>query len=646
MPPVSLSHYRIESELGRGGMGVVYRAFDERLQRSIALKVLTEEISADPIRRNSILHEARASSALSHPGIITIHEVGEEGATLFIVMELASGRTLRRRLAEGPLDVREAARVGAQIADALHVAHMRGIVHGDVKPENVMLQPDHGLKLLDFGIARRLTANTAAVTGSLDSCSAPSHVRMPPSGTLPYMAPELLRGADGDARSDLYSLGVLLYEAAAGRRPFTAADGAALVQEVIGDRPPPLSSLAPAVSGEFASIVHRLLAKRPADRYQTAADAAADLSGIAHVLEIAAVLPPAVAGKRAVAVLPFTLLTPSPDDEYLSAALADALINHLSTETAFLVRPISTVMPYGHRGLDALAAGRELNVDVVVDGSVQRSAHRLRVHVQSRNVHDGSSLASARHEADAVDLFGLQDAVANTVMTGLGGKDPAVEAPKDSLPQNPAAYEWYLRAGDRLSRGNRWDVRTAIEMLESATTLVPRFADAWARLAEARTVMGVVFDPAGNWLPAAETAVRRALALDRHNAHALSARGRLLWTPAHGFKNRLALRALATALRLNPSCHDALVWQGLILYHVGMTGDARASLTAALTANPHDGFAHTFLAQAVLFSGDYEGGEEITQRVLASDPTNLYSNLFAPMSAVYRNDVAGMTDRV
>jgi tetratricopeptide (TPR) repeat protein len=277
---------------------------------------------------------------------------------------------------------------------------------------------------------------------------------------------------------------------------------------------------------------------------------------------------------------------------------------------------------------------------------VQRSAHRLRVHVQSRNVHDGSTLASARHESDAVDLFGLQDAVANTVMNALGGEATAAGAQKAGLPQNPAAYELYLRAGDRLSRGNRWDVRTAIEMLESATTLAPRFADAWARLAEARTVMGVVFEPGGNWLPVAQTAVRRALALDRHNAHALSARGRLLWTPAHGFKNRLALRTLATALRLNPSCHDALVWQGLIFYHVGMTEDARASLTGALTANPLDGFAHSFLAQTVLFSGDYEGGEEITQRVLAADPANLYSNLFAPMNAIYRNDLAAMTDRV
>ena len=146
-------------------MGVVYRAFDERLQRSVALKVLTDEIAADPIRRHSILDEARASSALSHPGIITIHEVGEEGPALFIVMELAPGCTLRRRLAEGPLAARDAARIGAHVAEALHVAHMRGIVHGDVKPENVMIQPDHRLKLLDFGIARRLTANTAAITG-------------------------------------------------------------------------------------------------------------------------------------------------------------------------------------------------------------------------------------------------------------------------------------------------------------------------------------------------------------------------------------------------------------------------------------------------------------------------------------------------
>jgi eukaryotic-like serine/threonine-protein kinase len=188
-----------------------------KLQRSVALKVLTDEIAADPIRRHSILDEARASSALSHPGIITIHEVGEEGAALFIVMELAPGCTLRRRLAEGPLAARDAARMGTHVADALHVAHLRGIVHGDVKPENVMIQPDHRLKLLDFGIARRLTANTAAITEMLDVAVSTSPAPLVPSGTLPYMAPELLQGADGDARSDLYSLGVLLYEAAAGR---------------------------------------------------------------------------------------------------------------------------------------------------------------------------------------------------------------------------------------------------------------------------------------------------------------------------------------------------------------------------------------------------------------------------------------------
>ena len=640
-----MSHYRIESELGRGGMGVVYRAYDERLQRAVAIKVLTEEIAADPIRRHSILDEARASSALTHPAIITIHEVGEEGPTLFIVMELAAGRTLRRRLAEGPLDALDAARVGSQIADALCAAHLRGVVHGDVKPENVMLQPDNRLKLLDFGIARRLTTNTAAITGVLDAGAA-AHSPITPSGTLPYMAPELLQGADGDARSDLYSLGVLLYEAVAGQRPFATGDDRSLVHDVISEAPTPLFVLAPAAPAEFTVIVHRLLAKRPADRYQSAADAAADLGRLARALEIAALLPPALAGKRAVAVLPFTLLTPNADDDYLSAALADALINHLSTETTFLVRPISTVMRYGHRGIDALAAGRELNVDVVVDGSVQRSAHRLRVHVQSRSVQDGSTLASARHESDAVDLFGLQDAVANTVMRSLGGTVKPAETHKPALPQNPAAYELYLRAGDRLSRVNRWDVRTAIDMLESATTMAPRFAEAWARLAEARTVMGVIFGPAGAWLPAAQMAVRRALALDRHNAHALSARGRLLWTPAHGFKNRLALRALATALRLNPSCHDALVWQGLIFYHVGMTSHAQASLNAALAANPQDGFAHTFLAQTVLFSGDYDGAEDITQRVLAADPSNLYSNLFAPMSALYRNDFDAMTVRV
>jgi len=510
-----------------------------------------------------------------------------------------------------------------------------------------MVLPDGGIKLLDFGIARRVAIETAALTGLIDARAMHATARaIETSGTLPYMAPELVSGGAADARTDLFALGVLLYECAAQRRPFVGATSSELAHDIVSSAPAPLRSIVPRIPVAFAQTVHRLLEKRPADRYPSARELHADLGSVLRDLELDAIRPASVAARRVVGVLPFALLTPNPGDEYLSGALADAVINHLSTGGSLLVRPTSAVMRYAQQTIDPLRAGAELNVDVVVDGSIQKVDRRLRVHVQARDVRDGSTLLSSRHEADAVDLFGLQDAVADAIGSALGLATRATSAPAEPPTRSTAAYELFLRAGERLSRANRWETRTAIDMLESAVAVDPRFVDAWARLAEARTIMGVSFDPAGPWLRAAEGAVRKSLALDAHNAQAHSARGRILWTPANGFKHRLALRALATALRLNPGCHEARVWQGLIFFHLGMTEDAKASLTTALAANPDDGFALTFVSQAMMFSGDYDAASEFAHRALAVDPANLYPNLFGPMIPLYRGQFAETEARI
>ncbi len=616
-------------------MGVVYRAHDERLRRDVALKLLASDIAGHEDRRSRLLSEARAASALNHPGITTIYEVGEDGGQLFIVMELVVGKTLRATIAEGASEVRMVARLGAQIAEALDVAHAHGVVHGDVKPENVIVQAHGRVKLLDFGIARQLAEETLEITRQETVASADYGIL---AGTLAYMAPEQLRGAKTDARADLYSLGVVLYELTAGHRPFPGPTATALMAQVLNEPPPPLEKLAPSTPAELARLIHKLLEKQPTSRYQTARELHTDLTSLARDLEVGTSLPAPMAGKRAVAVLPFKLLTPNPEDDYLSMALADAVINQLSASGELLVRPSSTVARYAKQSVDPLAAARELNLQVAVEGSIQKFGQKLRVHVQAWNAADGSTLLSAKHDSEMSDLFGLQDKISEQLARALGSKS-ASQGPSVPPTKSSVAYELYLRAVERLSRLNRWDTRTAIDMLENATQLDARFTDAWARLAEACVLMAGTFEPGPRWVRHAEIAVRRALALDPHNAEAQCARGRILWMPAKRFQNRPALRALNQALRLNPGCQPALVWRCLILLHIGLHEEAKAGLAEALAINPDDCFSLVFLAQTHNYMGEYEEAREYYSRALAIDRTNLWGNLFASTVPLYTGEL-------
>jgi TolB-like protein/tRNA A-37 threonylcarbamoyl transferase component Bud32/Tfp pilus assembly protein PilF len=624
-----ISHYRIVAELGRGGMGVVYRAHDEVLLRDVALKVLSGEILGHKERRERILTEARAASALNHPGITTIYEVAEEGNQILLVMELAQGKTLRALLADGPLEPRALARLGTSIAETLEAAHEKGVIHGDIKPENVIVQANERTKLLDFGIARQMAAETLTLTRSVDRPLPATDSRI--AGTLAYMAPELLRAETIDARADLFSLGVLLYELASGRKPFPGPTVSALMAQILDEPTPPLAGARHIVPPELGRIIRKLLEKKPEERYQSAREVKVDLTNLARDLEIGAILPAAVAGKRALAVLPFKLLTPNAEDDYLSVALADAVINQLSASGELLVRPASTVQRYAKQAVDPLVAARELNVQVVVDGSIQKFGPKLRVHFQAWNATDGASLLSCKYDSEMADLFGLQDKIGEGLARALGLKSArAEEAPAESPTKNPVAYQLYLRAAERLSKINRWDTRTAIELLEEATKLDPRFAAAWARLAEAYVFMATTFDPSLKWFHQADVAIRKALAIDKNNAEAHCARGRVLWTPAKGFRNRLALRTLKRALHLNPGCHPALTWQCLILLHVGLHEEARAGLGVALATHPEDAFVLVFIGQVSQYMGNFEEAYEFQTRALRVDSTNIWANMMYP----------------
>lgn len=614
-------------------MGVVFRAHDELLQRDVALKLLHENLVGEVAHRERILSEARAASTLNHPGITTIYEVGEAGGRFFIVMELVEGETLRRKLLSAPLDAADVASLGAQIAGALEAAHSRGVIHGDIKPENIVVPTKGVPKLFDFGIARHVAAETLA-TQPVASNAELSPTKI--AGTLAYMAPEVLRGDPSDARADLYSLGVILFELTTARRPFQAPTITALIAQVLNDPAPRLADAKSAVSAEMCRIVRKLLEKDPASRYQTARDVQADLNNLVRDLELGALLPAAVIGKRSVAVLPFKLLTPNPEDEYIGVALADAIINHLSGSGELLVRPTNTVRRYAKQSVDPLLAAREMNVHVVVDGSIQKSGTRLRVHVQAWNAADGTTLLTAKYDSEIAALFELQDKTGEALARALGLKAPiSAESSLEPPTKNAKAYELFLRAVERLSRINKWDTRTAIEMLDDATKLDPQFAEAWARLAEACVFMGVTFDTTPRWYKKGELAMRRALALDPENAQAHCAHGRVLWTPLKGYKNRRALLALKESLRRNPGYHPALVWQCLIFLHVGMLDEAVEGLQTALAAHPDDGFALTFLGQVKAFQGKYQEAEPYFRRALSLDPANLWANLFFPTVPLY-----------
>jgi len=626
----TLGHYRVLEQIGAGGMGLVFRAHDERLERDVALKILPPGTLTDENARSRFRKEALTLSRLNHPNIETVFDFDTQDGVYFLVMELIPGVSLDDKLAVGALPEKEVVRLGMQLAEGLSAAHEQQVIHRDLKPGNLRLTPDGRLKILDFGVAKLIQPIAAdAATESLSK----THGAV---GTLPYMAPEQLEGAPADVRSDIWSAGAVLYELATGKRPFPQSSAPMLTDAILRQATVPPRAVNASLSPELERIIAKSLEKNPEHRYQSAAELKADLSRPKHDLA----LPTAVAGKRAVAVLPFKLLTPNFEDEYLSVALADAVINQLGASGELLVRPTSTVLRYAKQSQDPISAARELNVQVVVDGSIQKCGQQLRVHVQAWDVNDGSTLASAKHDSELAGLFALQDEIAGTIAKALGSKAPRSSSQKEEPPTtNPMAYELYLRGVDRLMRLNRWDTRTSIEILENAVVLDPRFADAWARLGEACVLMAGTFEPGPLWVHRAERAVRKALALDRLNAEAHVARGRLVWTPAKKFQHRTALRALGDALRYSPGTHQALVWRGCILVHIGLMEEAKENLIAALASNPDDGFTLGFLATAYEYLGEYEETDQYRERILMIDRANLWGNLFAPVSPLYRSDL-------
>jgi serine/threonine-protein kinase len=630
-----LQRYRILEPLGAGGAGEVYRARDERLGRDVALKILRLE-GRDPAAGERLRREARTLSQLSHPGISTVHDVESADGFDFIVMELVLGETLSARLTRGPLSGEQARAYGAEIADALGAAHDRGVIHRDLKPGNVMIDERGRLKILDFGLA---LYRPSAATGTDTTADALSGALV---GTLPYMSPEQLLGRSLDARADLYSLGVILYEMAAGRRPFVAEPATALINDVLNTpaAPPARWDL----SEDVSRLVLALLEKDPGRRPATAALVAAALratggpgaGGAPAVAPAHAGAPRAPAregvpagggGARtgaiaSVAVLPLVNMTGLPDQEFFADGMTEALIATLAQVRALRVISRTSVMRFKGTTLPLPEIARMLEVDAVVEGAVARSADRVRVTAQLIDARTDLHLWARSYERDASDVLALQSEVARAITEEIRVQVTQEERDRlvDRRRVDPDAYEEYLRGRFHWNRRNEASARRAIECFERSIAKDPGYAPAHSGIADAYLTLATYdYLPPMEAFPRAEAAVARALELDDRLAEAYVSLGALRTAAQWDWPGAEA--AFRRALALDANHASARHWYADLLSLLGRHDEAIAESRRARELDPLSLIVSSGVGIHLFYARRYEEAAEQQRRTLELDPT-------------------------
>jgi serine/threonine protein kinase/tetratricopeptide (TPR) repeat protein len=640
-PGTRLGPYEILAPLGAGGMGEVYKANDPRLGRDIAIKVLPEDIAADPERLRRFEQEARAASALNHPNIVTIYDVGLADRISYIAMELVDGESLRQRLAPGPLAPRTVIDIGAQIASGLAKAHAVGLVHRDLKPENVMVTSDGLAKILDFGLAKLSVVPEA---GDLAS-QAPTMTRGTEPGvvlgTVGYMSPEQAKGETVDFRSDQFSLGVILYEMAAGTRPFHRATAVETLTAILQEEPPPLDLVNPQVPEALRTIVHRCLAKDPERRYHSTRDLARDLTelrdrpastaagptspradrrGRPFALAAGALVLLGAAGailwmtrqrvssvaasNRSIAILPFENFGGRAEEDYFSDGMTESLITDLAKIKGLLVIARNSVFAYKNKNMDVRKVGEDLHVRYVLEGSVQRAGDSVRVNAQLIDTASGYHVWAEKYDRPMKDLFAVQDElstrIARSLQAAIGGSHTGVSPSPTS---NLEAYDLFLRGRYFMNQFDWARKDDAMPLLEKAIALDPGFAQAHAALAAAYAKKAFEGDPDGSWRSKASAEIEKALALDPNLPQAYLARGHLAWTRDNGFPHEQAAADFHKAIELGSDAAHA----GLanVYYHVGLLDKALAQYALALRTDPHDLDSLYRIPRIHLYQGKY-----------------------------------------
>ncbi|MBF8296511.1 MAG: hypothetical protein HW389_3056 [Bacteroidetes bacterium] len=539
----TISHYKILEKLGEGGMGIVYKAQDSRLDRFVAIKFLPSHLSGSAENKARFLQEAKATAALNHPNILSVYDVGEHDDSMFLVLELVDGTTLSAHIANHKsgtgVPVKQAIEWLSQIAQGLKVAHEKNIIHRDIKPHNIMVTPSNQVKIMDFGLAKLMSGASMTKTGTS-------------LGTLSYMSPEQAQGTAADHRSDIWSLGVVFYEMLTTELPFKAEHTAGLTYLIMNENPPAPSVLDRRIPHTVDSVVKKMLEKDRSKRYQ-------DMAEVLHAVENARSEMDSAASAtktKAIGVLPFTNMSNDPENEYFSDGLTEELILNLSRLRDIRVVSRTTSMQYKGTKKDIKTIGKELGARYMLEGSVRKFQDNIRITAQLIDVESDAQLWAEAFKGTLADVFDIQEKVSKQIVDALMVKltptEKVVLTKRPTL--NPQAFDCNLRARDSLYRFTKTSMQTAIELFRKAIEYDSRYADAYAGMSEAYAHLYQQFERKEPWLDNALDAGLKALMYDPSLSEAHSALGLVyLYKKSHDE----AVESSQKAIELNPSNHIA-----------------------------------------------------------------------------------------
>src|SRR5215468_7394547 len=613
-------------------MGVVYEAEDTRLRRNVAVKFLSSELAQDGPMLERFEREARAASALNHPGICTVHAIEQYEGQSFIVMELVEGEPLSTRLAGHPLEIGQLLDLAIQMADALESAHGKGIVHRDLKPMNMMITPRGQVKILDFGLAK--FEGPGAAGTQTTSPTAPPRADLTAAGTVfgtvHYMSPEQARGLATDARTDLFSLGAILYQMAAGDRPFEGDTQAVVFDAILNREPRPLAEANPTMPPALAPIIEKALEKDRNLRYQTATELKTDLLRLRRKLEggrsgpapASDSKPPVRGAERSIAVLYFENLSGVKEDEYLRDGITEDILTDLSKITGLNVFPRTTVLAFRDQKATAADVCRQLSANYALEGSLRRAGNRLRINAQLVDASTGFPVWSERYDREMSDIFEVQDEIAHKIAEALRIRlTPQEQAELAAKPtENLQAYDLYLRGRSYARRRTTRDMEFALQMFENAVALDPNFALAWAAIANGCAHAQYWSGPAGTYMERAQSASLRAVALAPDIPEVLISQGWILYA---GGRYDDAVRLTRAAISRKRDCEGAYYLLLRALFASGKYDEVASLASEAIEAAGSDYNVYIPIMNALGTLGREEARHKIRQRLLEAFENHL-----------------------